>query len=301
VTAVALGLILIAAVCHAAWNLVTKRVAGGPAFAWVFTSMSTVLYAPIAVAALLIVRPPLTGEAWLFVAGNGILHLSYLLALLRAYRAGDLSVVYPVARGIGPMLAALAAIALLGERPTPVAYGGIALIGIGVFSLAGAGAGGEGEGGGSMSEEGPAGGARASGAGVGWGLVTGGVIAAYTVWDKHAVSALALPALFYDWAGGVVLSIGLLPLAARRRDQVRAVWSDHRREALAVAVLSPLAYILVLTALASSPVSYVAPAREVSILIGALLGARLLGEGHLRRRIPAAVAIVVGVVALAIA
>jgi drug/metabolite transporter (DMT)-like permease len=300
VTAVALGLILIAAVCHAAWNLVTKRVAGGPAFALVFTSMSTVLYAPIAVAALLIVRPRLTGEAWLFVAGNGILHLSYLLALLRAYRAGDLSVVYPVARGTGPMLAALAAIVLLGERPTPLAYGGIALIGIGVFSLAGAG--GQAEGGdGSISEEGPRGGAHSSGAGVGWGLVTGGVIAAYTVWDKHAVSALALPALFYDWAGGVVLTIGLLPFAARRRDEVRAVWSDHRREALVVAVLSPLAYILVLTALASSPVSYVAPAREVSILIGAMLGARLLGEGHLRRRIPAAIAIVVGVVALAIA
>jgi drug/metabolite transporter (DMT)-like permease len=298
VTALALGLVVIAAVCHATWNLVTKRVAGGPAFAWVFTSMSTVLYAPIGVAALLIVRPPLTGEAWLFIVGNGVLHLSYLLALLRAYRAGDLSVVYPVARGTGPMLAALAAIALLGERPTPLAYGGIALIGIGVFSLAGAG--GEADGG-SISEEGAAGGVHPSGTGVGWGLATGGVIAAYTVWDKHAVSALALPALFYDWAGGVVLAIGLLPIAARRRDEVRSVWSHYRREALVVAVLSPLAYVLVLTALASSPVSYVAPAREVSILIGAMLGARLLGEGHLRRRIPAAVAIVVGVVVLAIA
>jgi drug/metabolite transporter (DMT)-like permease len=262
--------------------------------------MSTVLYAPIAVAALLIVRPRLTGEAWLFVAGNGVLHLSYLLALLRAYRAGDLSVVYPVARGTGPMLAALAAIVLLGERPTPLAYVGIALIGIGVFSLAGAGGQAEGADG-SISGERPGGGVHLSGAGVGWGLVTGGVIAVYTVWDKHAVSALALPALFYDWAGGVVLTIGLLPFAARGRDEVRAVWSDHRREALVVAVLSPLAYILVLTALASSPVSYVAPAREVSILIGAILGARLLGEGHLRRRIPAAIAIVVGVVALAIA
>jgi drug/metabolite transporter (DMT)-like permease len=262
--------------------------------------MSTVLYAPIAVAALLIVRPRLTGEAWLFVAGNGVLHLSYLLALLRAYRAGDLSVVYPVARGTGPMLAALAAIVLLGERPTPLAYVGIALIGIGVFSLAGAGGQAEGADG-SISGERSGGGVHLSGAGVGWGLVTGGVIAVYTVWDKHAVSALALPALFYDWAGGVVLTIGLLPFAARRRDEVRAVWSDHRREALVVAVLSPLAYILVLTALASSPVSYVAPAREVSILIGAILGARLLGEGHLRRRIPAAIAIVVGVVALAIA
>ena len=290
-TAAALGLILIAAICHAAWNLLAKRVGGGPGFAWLFTGMSTVLYAPLGVAALLIVRPRLTGEAWLFIAGNGVLHVAYLLALLRGYRVGDLSVVYPVARGMGPMLAALAAIVLLGERPTPVAFCGIALIGVGVFFLAG----------GSGSDEARDRDDRRTLPGVAWGLVTGGVIAAYTVWDKHAVSTLALPALFYDWAGGAVRAIALLPIAARRPDEVRAAWHRHRREALAIALLAPLAYVLVLTALASSPVSYVAPAREVSILIGAMLGARLLGEGDLRRRIPAAAAIVVGVVALAVA
>ena len=101
--------------------------------------MSAVLYAPLGLAALVIVRPRLTGEAWLFVAGNGVLHVTYLVALLRGYRAGDLSVVYPVARGTGPMLAALAGVMLLGERPTPAAYCGIVLVGIGVFSLAGDG------------------------------------------------------------------------------------------------------------------------------------------------------------------
>lgn len=294
-TATALGLVLLAAGCHAAWNLLAKRVGGGPAFAWVFTSMSTVLYAPLGVAALLIARPALTGEAWLFIAGNGVLHVAYLVALLRGYRSGDLSVVYPVARGTGPLLAAIVAIILLGERPTPVAFAGIALIGIGVFSLAG--------------EDGSGGGDRvvgsrgrgASRAGVAWGLATGAIIAAYTVWDKHAVAALALPALFYDWAGGAVRTLALLPIVARDREGVRSAWRDHRREALAIALLSPLAYVLVLTALASSPVSYVAPAREVSILIGAMLGARLLGEGEIRRRLPAAAAIVAGVVALAIA
>ena len=290
-TAFALGLVLIAAVCHAAWNLVAKRVEGGAAFAWVFTAMSTVLYAPLGVAALVIVHPRLTGEAWLFIAGNGLLHVAYLIALFRGYRAGDLSVVYPVARGTGPMLAALAAIVLLGERPAPLAFCGIALIGVGVFSLAGGGA---------LAGSTQAG-THPSASGVAWGLVTGAVIAAYTVWDKHAVSALALPPLFYDWAGGALRTVALLPIAARRPGEIRAAWRDHRREAIAIAILAPLAYILVLTALASSPVSYVAPAREVSILIGALLGARLLGEPGLRRRAPAAVAIVAGVVALALA
>jgi drug/metabolite transporter (DMT)-like permease len=287
-TAAALGLVLIAAVCHAAWNLVAKRVEGGAAFAFLFTAMSTVLYAPLGVAALLIVHPRLTAEAWLFIAGNGVLHVVYLVALFRGYRAGDLSVVYPVARGTGPMLAALGAIVLLGERPPPLALCGIALIGIGVFSLAGAGV------------DTPDG-AQPSASGVAWGLMTGVVIATYTVWDKHAVSALAVTPLFYDWAGGALRTLALLPIAARRPGAVRAAWRDHRREALAIAILAPLAYVLVLTALVSSPVSYVAPAREVSILIGALLGARLLGEQGLRRRLPAAAAIVAGVVALAVA
>ena len=286
----ALSLVLVAAVCHATWNLVAKRVGGGPAFAWVFTAASSVLYAPLGVAALLIVRPELSVVAWVFIAGNGLLHVGYLVALLRGYRTGELSVVYPVARGTGPLLAALAAIVLLGERSTPVALCGIALIGAGVVSLA--------------LPERPAGGEatahRPPVQGVMWGLVTGGVIATYTVWDKHAVDALALPALFYDWAGGVVRTVGLLPLATRRPGEVRAAWRDHRREALTIAVLAPLAYILVLTALVSAPVSYVAPAREVSILIAAMLGARLLGEEGLRRRIPAAVAIVAGVVSLAL-
>ena len=285
-TPVALCLVLAAAGCHATWNLVAKRVGGGPAFAWVFTAASSVLYAPLAIVALVVVRPELDAEARLFIVGNGVLHVAYLLALLGGYREGDLSVVYPVARGSGPMLAALGAIVLLDERPTPVALCGIALIGMGVVSLAGAdrrGADGEG-----------------SGRGVAWGLVTGAVIAVYTIWDKHAVSALALPVLFYDWAGDVVRTALLLPIAARQPGEIRAAWRDHRREALVIAVLAPLAYILVLTALVSAPVSYVAPAREVSILIGALFGARLLGEGEMRRRIPAAAAIVAGVVALAL-
>jgi uncharacterized membrane protein len=290
VTPTALGLVLVAAVCHATWNLVAKRVSGGPAFAWVFTAASSVLYAPLGVAALLIVRPELTAEAWVFILGNGLLHVAYLLALLRGYRLGDLSVVYPVARGTGPLLAALVAIVLLGERPTPVALGGVALIGAGVLSLA-------------MPERSAdvrIDGRRLHLHGVTWGLVTGALIATYTVWDKHAVAALALPALFYDWAGDVVRTVVLLPLAARRPGEVRVAWREHRREALTIAVLAPLAYVLVLTALVTAPVSYVAPAREVSILIGAMLGARLLGEGSLRRRLPAAAAIVAGVVALAL-
>ena len=92
----------------------------------------------------------------------------------------------------------------------------------------------------------------------------------------------------------------LAPHAWRRSAEVRAAWRKFRGEALAVGVLEPLAYILILTALSFSPVSYVAPTREISILIGAVLGARLLGEGQTERRLLAAGAMVAGVAAIAL-
>jgi drug/metabolite transporter (DMT)-like permease len=103
-----------------------------------------------------------------------------------------------------------------------------------------------------------------------------------------------------DWGANTTRALLLSPLAARRRPRVREVWHTHRREVIGVALLSPLAYILVLTALARSPVSYVAPAREVSILVGTFLGARVLAEGDTRRRFAGALAIVAGVVCLAL-
>jgi drug/metabolite transporter (DMT)-like permease len=92
----------------------------------------------------------------------------------------------------------------------------------------------------------------------------------------------------------------LTPLAVRRRGKVLAIWREHKIEALGVAVLSPLSYILVLTALVFTPVSYVAPAREISILIGAAMGATLLAEGDVRRRLVAATVMVLGFAALAL-
>jgi drug/metabolite transporter (DMT)-like permease len=277
-------MVLGAAGIHAWWNLIAKRVAGGAAFAWLVTALSATLYAPAGIAVWIAVRPELGAEAWLFIAGTAFLHAVYLLFLLRGYRTGDLSVVYPVARGTGPTLAAIAAIAVLGERPTPLAIAGIVLVAAGVLALAG----------------GPSLRARLSAGSVAWGIATGIVIAVYTLWDKHAVDALAINVIVYDWAANVGRVGVLLPPALRVRGAIGAAWRDHRREAIAVAALSPLAYILVLTALSTSPVSYVAPVREVSILIGALLGARLLHERDMARRAPAAAAIVAGVIALSV-
>jgi len=289
VSVFALVLVLAAATFHATWNLLAKRVGdGGAVFVWLFGFLATLIYAPLAVVVVLLVRPHFGAEALVFMFGSGVLHLGYFVLLQRGYAVGDLSLVYPLARGTGPLLATAAAIVVLGERPGVLALAGIGLITVGVFLL--------------TTE--PAGSARKAdsdrGRAVIYGLLTGAFIAAYTIWDKHAVSALLVPPLLQSWVTTLVTTGLLTPLAVRRRGKVLALWQAHKVEVLGVAVLSPLSYILVLTALVFTPVSYVAPAREISILIGAAMGARLLAEGDARRRLAAASVMVLGIVALAL-
>lgn len=102
---------------------------------WLFASLSALLYAPLALAVLLIERPQVGLTELLFMFGSGVLHLGYFLLLQRGYGVGDLSVVYPLARGTGPLLATMAAIALFGERPSVVALCGMLLLVAGVFAL----------------------------------------------------------------------------------------------------------------------------------------------------------------------
>ncbi len=284
-TPAALGLVLGAAVIHATWNLLAKRVGGGTAFVWLFGSLASVVYAPLAAAVIVLTRPHIGVVQLTFLAGTAVLHLGYFLTLQAGYRTGDLSLVYPLARGSGPMLSVGAAIILLGERPTPVAIAGAVLIGLGIFLLAG-----------NPASLGHPGARRA----VGYALLTGALIAVYTLWDKRAVSTLGIPPILLDWGGNVGRVLLLTPAALARRDEVHALWRAHRPEVVLVAVLTPLAYILVLTAMVFTPVSYIAPAREISILVGTAMGSRLLAEGDAPRRFTAATAIVVGVAALAV-
>ncbi len=284
-TAFALTLVLLSALAHATWNLFAKRVEGGAPFLWLVYAAAALVYAPLALAVMLLVRPELGLAALGLIVGTVFLHTAYFLLLASGYRAGDLSLVYPLARATGPLLSTAAAIAILGERPTPLAIAGALAIVVGAVFVTG-----------------DPRRLRAQGAGtaVGYALATGVVIAAYTLWDKQAVSAFLVPPLVYDWARNVGQAALLTPVAYAARGTVARHWREHRAEVLGIAVLSPLSYILVLTALAVSPVSYVAPAREIGILIGATMGARFLAEGEAVRRLSGATAMVVGVVALAV-
>ncbi len=289
-TLLALALVLAAGFFHATWNLLAKRASSGvsgPAFGWLCTALATLIFAPVA-AVVLSENPHVGTLGLLFMFGSGILHIVFFLSLQGGYRVGDLSVIYPLARGTGPLLASAAAIALFDERPGPLGVAGILLIVSGVFLLA-------------WEPDGSSrGSAKKKWLGMALGLLTGVLIASYTLWDKYAVSDLSLSPILYYWATLFVGTLLLTPVALRDKEKVRAAWRAHRPETLGVAVLSPLSYVLILVALVFSPVSQVAPAREISILIGTLMGGHLLAEGSLRRRLVASGLMVAGIAALAV-
>lgn len=243
---------------------------------WLYGVAAVVLWLPLAVADVTIEG----GLSWAglgFMAGSGMLHVGYYTCLQRGYREGDLSVVYPLARGTGPVLSVAGAILFLGERPSALGLAGGALIVAAVVTLALGG----------------------SGKGIGAALGTGAFIAAYTVWDAHAVGPLDQPPVAY-FVGAELIRAAILAPLALHGGAVAATWRRDRRAILGVGALSPLAYVLVLFALARAPISLVAPVRESSVVLGALLGARVLGEGDLSKRVLAAAAIAAGIAALAL-
>ncbi len=284
-TGLAIALVLGAALIHASWNYLLKKSGGGIGFVWAFAALSSLLYAPLAAGVVIVQHFEFTIEALAYLFASAVLHTAYYLLLDRGYRHGDLSVVYPLARATGPLLTVLVAVALLGERPGILALCGAALVVGGAFFLAG-----------NPAKLREAGASR----GIAFALLTGCMIASYTVVDKQAVSAVLIPPILQDWGANLGRVLVMAPLALRRRGEVKAAWTRQRKAVILVALLCPLSYILVLTAMVFTPVSYVAPAREISILVAALMGAHWLQEGDVPRRVAAAAAMALGVVALAI-
>lgn len=281
-SAFGLALVLMAAVCHASWNFLAKRIHGGAELVWMFSTLSSILYFPLA-AWIFWQADSFTVMQWLFIAGSAVLHLFYFVLLQAGYRNGDLSLVYPTARSMGPLVAMVLAVIFLSEYPTLQGGIGAAIIIGGVFALTGGGR---------------HGGANASKSlmfGVGVGLLIG----SYTTWDAYGVAVLAVPPLLMDYGANLGRGLMLWPTAVKRRALVAQHWRNHRPEVIGIALLSPLAYILVLYAMTFTPVAYVAPLREVSVLLSVLAGSLLLGEGHLKHRLKWAAVILIGVMTLA--
>jgi len=288
----AFALIILAGLIHACWNIAAKKAGGDARFAFFTSALMMFIWAPLGWWMGRDVVPGWGRMEWGFVVASGLLHVGYYVILLRGYRKADLTVVYPLARGSGPLLSSLVAITLLGERISALGVFGIAGVVGGVFLIAGGPAL-------LRAAHDPAARQRVH-AGIFYGVLTGVFIASYTVVDGYAVKVLLMSPILVDYMGNFVRVGVLAPTVLRDRATALRLWRLQWRFALLVAAVSPVAYVLVLYAMKEAPLSHVAPAREVSMLFAALIGGHLLGEGDRLARIAEAVLIAAGVTALAL-
>ncbi|AWI74771.1 hypothetical protein CEW83_05690 [Parazoarcus communis] len=279
-------LVVTGALLHALWNLCAKKASGGLHFVWLFGVVSLIVSFPFGWVAWSEHSQQLGVQAWLAIIASGIVHGAYSLVLQKGYRESDFSIVYPLARGTGPLFAVLGAIIVLGEAPSLRGWLGILAILTGIFLISGA----------AQALLIPSPRARA---GLLWGAITGLFIASYTVIDGWAIKALGIAPVLYYVLVLALRTVILAPQALRNPDALRTQWSANGRYIIAVGVLSPLAYILVLFALTIAPLSYVAPVRELSMLLGVLFGAKLLRESFSLSRGIGTACMVAGVVLLA--
>jgi drug/metabolite transporter (DMT)-like permease len=277
--------VLLAAAAHATWNLAAKKAAHSRHFVWLYSVGSSLLYLPVIIWICIQQRPHFELHHYLALAATSVLHLGYSLSLQAGYRTSDLSLVYPIARGFGPLLSFVGAVLLLGERPTVLSAFGLALIVAGILLVAG------------LTRE-PH---RAPRKGIFFGLLTGLFIASYTVNDGWAVKVLAISPFIVDFTGNCLRILVLTPIAWRDRAAAMREAREYAGPAAVVSVLGPLGYILVLFAMRIAPISHIAPARELATLAGAYMGSKLLSERTTPERVIGAVCIVVGVVSLSFA
>jgi len=286
-TWLSLLLVVIAALIHAAWNLLAKRAAMvGAAFVFAYSLCAMVLYLPWALWALLHEEMTWSWPVLACIALSAVVRLAYNLALQRGYQVADLSVVYPVARGTAPLLASLAAIALLGEGASLRSVSGMLCVVVGVLLIAT-------QGNLSLLRQ------PQAWVGVRWGLWIGIFIALYTVVDAYAVKELLILPVLFDWITNAARTAIMVPHIVQRRKAAWAAMRDYWPLAWIIGLLYPMAYILVLYALQhGAPVSLVAPAREMSMMVGTLAGYFWLKETVTAGRWVGCVVILFGVVLL---
>ena len=273
--AVALA-VLAAALMHASWNALVK--ADGDRM----ILLGGMVAVEAAVCLLLLPFFPFPpAAAWPFLIASGLLHSGYKLFLLRAYGLGDLSQVYPIARGSAPLLVALLAALFAGEALTLETTLGVAVIALGIMSL-------------SFFSGGLA---RSSRAALLASLATGGLIASYTVVDGSGARGSGGPHVFMIWATLADAAV-FLPAVMLQRERAPQRMLRRWRRALVAGSIILGAYWLVVWALTLAPMASVSALRETSVIFGALIGSLILKEPYGRRRVVAAVLVAAGMVLL---
>lgn len=285
----ALALVLISAVLHASWNLLAKHNRGSSLFFFQALIASNVIFlVPFIV---LLAQNPIPPQGWIWIAATSLLHTFYFHTLAAAYRRADLSVAYPIARGLGPALVLVVAVGVLREPVSALGVTGVLAVVLGIYAI-------------NIRRDQPGAWlapflalARPEGR---YAAATGVLIAAYTLIDNQGVSVVH--PLVYIYLIFALSTLGVLVTSAVRRSERTSLRQLRPSgQAIAVAILWVAAYSLVLIALNMAPTPYVSAARELSIVIGAALGVLFLGEPLRRERIGGAVLVAAGVAMIAVA
>jgi drug/metabolite transporter (DMT)-like permease len=289
-----IGLLVVAAIFHAVSQALIKGARSGLVFSWLMLGASTIVGIPA-----LFFLAGISPLGWLIVGASGLLEAAYFMSLTKAYSQGELSSVYPIARGSAPLLTLLWSVLFLGERPSVAGLLGILIIVAGIY----------------LSRldrlsdwNRPF--RNFSRGGAGWALLTGVFISLYTTIDKMGTRHLG-PLLYLYLVLAIAWLVQLpfrLRLSGRRAildeigERMEGAWRVSVARCLKVAgsmALGFAAYALVLLAMRTSPVSYVAPVREMSVVLGAWIGIRIFKERGGVLRIVAAALILLGIFAIA--
>jgi drug/metabolite transporter (DMT)-like permease len=283
-TVIALALLITASFTHAYWNFLAKKANGGIALVWLIYVASTIIFLPIALWVFFTYNVNLTlAFAGVCIVSGG-LRLLYFILLQTGYQKADLSIVYPLARGSAPLVSTLGAVVLMGEQITLLSVAGLLLIIAGVIVISRP----------KIADP------HKLRSGIIYGLLTGLMIAIYTLWDKVAISTYKIAPVLLTFASNIMGAVLLIPLTYNKTAELTHELSKHRWHIIAISILSPVSYILVLMAMRTTDIVYVAPVREVSILFGVFMGGRLMAEEDTKRRLVASALILAGVIVLSI-
>ena len=272
--------VLLAALLHASWNAMIK---GGRDV--LMDTAAIVAGAGLVAVPFLFVVPPPDPACWPYIFASIVTHLAYYFFMVSAYRSGDLSLVYPLMRGVAPLLTGLLAIVWMREWPGTLGWTGMLLISLGVIALA-------------LRPARLGSALHGHGRAVGFALANAVVIAVYTIIDGSGARLAGNAWSYIVWLFVLdALPFTLYMLVTRRGEFIGAL-AERRRRGLIGGGLSAAAYAISVWAMTKAPVALVASLRETSVLFATLIGARMLKEHLSPRRWAGVGAVVVGVIAL---
>ena len=272
--------VLLAALLHASWNAMIK---GGSDV--LLDTASIVTGAGLLGLPFLLMVPVPNAASWPYILASIATHLAYYFLMVNAYRTGELSLVYPLMRGVAPLITAVLGILWLRELPAPISWLGMLMISIGVIALA-------------LRPVGNTPVLAGHGRAVGFALANAAVIAVYTIIDGTGARLAGNPWSYIVWLFVLdSIPFSIYMLATRRRTFFIAL-AERRWHGLIGGGLSAAAYAISVWAMTKAPVALVASLRETSVLFATLIGARLLKERLTPRRWAGVGAVVIGVVAL---